>query len=188
MKKWEIWSEHKPDGASPGVYPTFVRSAGSRKFLKPAQVGVALPKNSPGPPFSRRPEHPPTGTLWAPDMHSSRSALHACSFAWTGGWEARKVENGTHEKQIRQTTCCTCSIYIRRVLKAETLIDHSCGRPVGLIALLHLRIPTLKIQGSAKPWGQASAPPPTGVSHVTEKGTETERTQTPFSFSAKCNE
>ena len=145
-------------------------------------------KKQPRPTVFQKARTPPTGTLWAPDMHSSRSALHACSFAWTGGWEARKVENGTHEKQIRQTTCCTCSIYIRCVLKAETLIDHSCGSPVGLIALLHLRIPTLKIQGSAKPWGQASAPPPTGVSHVTEKGTETERTQTPFSFSAKCNE
>ena len=64
-----------------------------------AQVGVALPENSPGPPFSRRPEHPPTGTLWAPDMHSSRSTLHACS---SPGQAAGKpeVENGIRDKPI----------------------------------------------------------------------------------------
>ena len=54
-----------------------------------AQVGVALPENSPGPPFSRRPEHPPTGTLWAP-ICTARGPRYMHALRLDRHWEARK--------------------------------------------------------------------------------------------------
>ncbi len=50
-------------------------------------------RKQPRPTIFQKARTPPTGTLWAPHMHSSRSALHACSSSGLA-LGSQKAENG----------------------------------------------------------------------------------------------